>query len=338
MPTLTGRQYAAGRKLARRLDLPPDQLFLVLEYGAAAFYGSYAQPKSGGGTRIIHVPHEPLVTIQQAILKRYFSCLPVSPIAHGCVAGRGIESNAFPHRKARSMVGFDLKDAYNQASFTRSFIQTYHHHYTTSNGEVIERWCSQRKQPWDILPMELAVLEIVSDLVDIYSDYKEVLPHYKLVLPQGAHTSPALFNFACQRMDARLEHLASNVGGVVTRFVDNIVFSWENDEVDRPVYSAIRRIIEKSGFKVNERKTVAIRNGNRNGVPLRFPGVHIIDGDLYIPRKKLRHLRMALHCAGKAHNDALYQGIKGYALQVEAQMPPQLRGVYGKARADNPRI
>jgi len=60
MPTLTGRQYAAGRKLARRLDLPPDQLFLVLEYGAAAFYGSYAQPKSGGGTRIIHVPHEPL--------------------------------------------------------------------------------------------------------------------------------------------------------------------------------------------------------------------------------------------------------------------------------------
>lgn len=341
MPALTGRQYTAGCKLAHRLNIPIDQLLLVLEYGAAAFYGIYNKPKSGGGTRTIYVPYEPLKSIQQALLGIYFSDLPVSPIAHGCTAGRSIESNAFQHRKSHSMLGLDLRDAYNQVSFHGQFI---HCEYTgfirvtygllgrlsdPIHHECVERYYSCRKRPWDVLPMELAVLEIVSDLV-------EIPMNGKLVLPQGAPTSPALFNYACRKMDHRLEKFARNVGGVVTRFVDNITFSWEKERIERPIFFALRRIVEESGFKINEQKTFTVHNGNREGVPLRLPGVHICHGDLFIPRKKLRHLRMRLYCAGKSQNNALYQGLKGYAMQVEAQMPSQLRNVYGKARASNP--
>jgi len=313
MGRLTSRVYGALGRLARRLDLPAAVIKTVLksENGVHDYYISWAKPKRSGGYRILRNPQEPLRTIQTKIRKQILSRLKVSPIAHGCIKGKSIATNAECHWRSRSLLSIDLTDAFGSASFS---------------GKL--EWERYVHSP---IPAEFGLrkdeLEALSVLMEVRN------ARDRICIPQGAITSPDIFNYCCRKLDERLAHLAENVGGVVTRYVDNIFFSMPNPEIDKEIRNAIFRIIAENGFTENRAKTRYIRNGNRNGVPLRLLGINIIDGDLYLPPKTIKRYRERLYQAGLEKDRKTYAGIKGVVIQIYGGWPSRLAGVYYKGLA-----
>lgn len=314
MQNVSGRLAFASRVLAPIINVEATKIMMILSSGVRSNYSTFDRPKAGGGVRTIRTPNEDLMEIQRRINKLILQKQPVSEISQAYVPGSSIAFCADHHWQSRSMVGLDLKDAFGQVSFGKIYLKPRSLKCQIVEGEpTYTPWA-----PWYVFHQKLAVIELIQQLVD----YPNGTGGY--FLAQGSPTSPTIFNLACKKMDRRLLRLATNVGGVVTRYGDNIAFSWQEKRVPEKIFNALVRIVKESGFELNDEKTFSIRDGNRGGVPLRLPGVNIINGDLLIPRRSKRHARMALYLAGKEGDSNIFYGYRGYAIAVEGQMPVQM--------------
>lgn len=305
---LTRRLQAATIQLEDLLRLPEGTLMEILKGGIRKNYRVYQKKKRSGGFRTIRAPQKALRKVQKAIKLTLLDDLEVSGIAHAYIAGRGIDSNASPHLQSCSMVEFDLESAYDSVSM----------HNFISLG-VNFPYC---KELLGKLCFDSRLVMLVMEFIDYY--------HNHWLLPQGAVTSPQLFNLFCRPLDEKLIHFASNVGGVVTRYADNIYFSWPDEVLPKKIEHAVERIITRCGFTLNAGKTRIQNRANRLGTPLRFPGINVMNGKMYMPRSTQKRLRaMAfnagieyaeghfLHSEAKKDRDpaAVNAGIKGYEIQ-----------------------
>jgi len=293
--------YYGAENLSDMIGIEVKDLHELLKMEPPSFYQYWRVPKkSGGGTRPILAPTDSLRIIQRRILKKIINPLGFPAVSHGGVPGRSIITNAKPHLNSKSMLAVDLRNAFGT--------------------------------PYTPPPRRLLGIES-SNAYRLLQFLTLVELDGVICLPQGAPTSTALFNLSCRSMDKRIEKFAEKIGGIYTRFVDNLVFSWKEPEVAGPVRRAIIRIIVDEGFEPNQRKTVCIRNGNRPGVPLRVPGINIIEGKPRLNPKILRHLRMVLYCALMSGNKAVLHGIVGYAKMIYGEpLPNQLLRVIEKLR------
>ena len=116
-----------------------------------------------------------------------------------------------------------------------------------------------------------------------------LLSTYRRSLPMGANTSPIISNFACLEMDADLAKLSKNSDLEYTRYADDLTFSSDLPFTSQ-LKADIREILERQGFKVNERK-VRERSRHRRQV---VTGIKVNEKP-NVDRTYIRNLRALLH-------------------------------------------
>ena len=109
--------------------------------------------------------------------------------------------------------------------------------------------------------------------------------------PQGAHTSPAISNLVCRRLDARLEGLARRNEGVFTRYADDLAFSFKDKALDLGRFRWwVDQVCHQEGFFINQKKFRVIRASQRQLVT----GI-VVNDELRVPREARRRFRATLH-------------------------------------------
>lgn len=115
----------------------------------------------------------------------------------------------------------------------------------------------------------------------------------KNVLPQGAPTSPTISNFICERLDQKLDKLATSYNLKYTRYADDITFSGMKNvfAADGQFCSSLKTIIEcEEKFTINTDKTRLLLRNNRQEVT----GLTINEKP-NVPRKYIKQLRCMIH-------------------------------------------
>jgi hypothetical protein len=265
-------------------------------------YVEFEVPKATGGTRRLAAPRGPLRRVQRMILDRILARVPVHDACHGFVPGRSTVTNARPHQRAALVLKTDLRDFFPSV------------HYRRVWGLFAQLGYNQHP---------------VAALLAGLTCYRPRLPDGRVVwpgvLPQGAPTSPALANLACRRLDVRLARLASRMGGVYTRYADDLTFSF----ADQPELNVgrfwwwIDQICQQEGFHEHAGKRRVLRpNGQQ-----RVTGVVVNDG-LHVPRRERRRFRALLHDVGRVGLEAAARGredlgayLAGYAAYVRMVEP-----------------
>jgi hypothetical protein len=173
-------------ELARRLGMRQDELETVRPR-----YREFYIPKRSGGERRILAPDAPTKSLQRRILRRLLARLKSHPAAMGFERGRSIVTNARSHQGQAVVMRFDVKDF-----------------FPSTRAERVKQYF--RRIGWNRPAAELLTR----------------LSTHDGGLPQGAPTSPRLSNLVNHRLDARLAGMAAKLGGVYTRYADDITISF----------------------------------------------------------------------------------------------------------------
>lgn len=281
------------------LQWSEQELIELLGRGTDAFYHLSYQSKPQGGVRLLASPWGPLRKLLKR-LKNYFAkqelteawldplSVEVGPgeISHS-QAGRSWLTNALAHRHSCFEWQADLADAFGQVNAwqVKEILGEYF-----ENGRLAEL-LAYLLTIWD----KLAVLR--------KRRYYRRPPLHKFVprhfasrhLPQGAHTSPFLFERACQELDARLFEIAQEQGLVITRYVDDITVTAPGP-ISSHVIDSLKQAIQASGFRVNPKKERWLEQSS--STPLEVTGICIHpNGRLTLGQRRQRQFRSIIHAA-----------------------------------------
>jgi retron-type reverse transcriptase len=334
---VSARQRGAAFDAARlaRFDLPP----LRTERDLAAWLGiplarlrwythdrpaettwhyvrSTIPKRGGGGERVILAPKRELKTLQRKVLDDLLVRVPVSPAAHGFVAGRSTVTNARPHVGRRVVLRLDLKDFFPSVTFPRVRGLLIALGYPFAVASALALLCTE----YDREPFER----------DGTRYFVSVGPRH---LVQGAPTSPALANLVAWRLDRRLAGLAARRGFAYTRYADDLTFSGDDPAAALPLLGLARRIIDEERFAVNAAKTRLARRSARQMVT----GL-VVNDALATPRRQRRRLRAILHNARAtglaAQNREGRPGFRAYLQGLLAYMQAANPGHAARLRAE----
>jgi len=284
------------RELARRLDMDPRDLRRFQPE-----YRRFTIPKRTQGYREILAPNDATKKLQRRILRRLLARLRAHPAATGFERGQSIVTNALPHQGQAAVLRFDLVDFFRSTTSRR--LQQYFHRigWNRRATRILLRLCI-----------------------------------YQGGLPQGAPTSPRLSNLVNYRLDARLAGMATALGAVYTRYVDDITFSLseersEDDGSNEPPGPAVgqaaastnepgilidmipsiaqrvgylkrfvRRVANDEGYRVHRRRKTSVRRRHHCQI---VTGL-VVNQRVNLPRKTRRWLRAVQHRTDRARTDA----------------------------------
>lgn len=221
--------------IARLLGTEYSILSKIIYPSPSKNYSTFSIPKKSGNVRVINAPKLHLMDLQlkaASLLKLYYKPMAIS---HGFIEGRSIKTNAIIHVGKRYVFNIDLEDFFGTIHF----------------GRIKQLFT---KPPFALSNASATVLAQLCCL-----DNK---------LPQGAPTSPILTNMICLGLDRELLKLAKEYQCHVTRYVDDITFSFTckdknlpkaivftSAEADVVVGDKLQKIIKRQGFKINGSKT-----------------------------------------------------------------------------------
>lgn len=279
-------------ELARRLGVNTFEL-----ENLNISYHKFTIPKRSGGSRQITAPDPGLKKMQRCILRRLLAKLKVHPDVTGFVRGHSIVSNARAHVGTDLVIRMDIKDFFG-----------------TCKARRVKKYF--RRIGWDRKTSRL--------LTDICT--------YDGSLPQGAPTSPMLSNLINYRMDARLSGLARCIGGVYTRYADDLTFSFlketitsrkiaiaQNPKTLEKIYLdpnrrrnyhrvissrliwSVRVILEKYGYQIHTKRKLFVR---RRSQQQKVTGL-IVNEKVNLPRQTRRRLRAIRHHIQTGRNATL---------------------------------
>jgi RNA-directed DNA polymerase len=313
-------------EVCEALRLSPGQLRYLCcnNDGFKAPYRSFTRPKRDGGERVICAPKGQLKAAQRAILAEILAKVPVHDAAHGFVPGRSTATAAAPHVGRAILLKFDLKDFFPSLTFFRVVGLYASLGYTVGRGLVELQDLESR-----------AVAPLLAKLTTYSPTPASVGEGWA---PQGAPTSPALSNLACRALDARLEGLARSVGGVYTRYADDLTISLEREPgggVGRLRWW-VDQICHQEGFVVRQDKFRVVRDSQRQQVT----GL-VVNDALRVPREARRRLRAALHNCRRdgvaAHAEGqperLLSWMQGYASYIHMVHPEEGARLLAEVRA-----
>lgn len=191
------------------------------------------------------------------------------PSVFGYVRGRSIVDNARKHKRQKYVLNIDLKDFFPSINFgrVRGLFMGKPYFLPAAVATVLAQICCYENQ-----------------------------------LPQGAPTSPIVSNMICAQMDSQLQTLAKKYKCYYSRYADDMTFSTSLREfpmevaraIEYPPYvkigEEVKRIIEKNGFEINEKKIrlqPSFRRQEVTGLTVnKFPNVR---------RRYVREIRAMLH-------------------------------------------
>lgn len=222
-------------ELADYLKIPRKTLSYILYVKTVdELYVFFEIPKKKEGVRSIHAPVEQLKNIQRKIadaLWKYqldvWKSRDINPnISQAFIKGKGIITNAQIHRNKRFVYNLDLENFFDSFHFGRVrgfFLKSYDYQFSDDVATTIANLCC-----------------------------------YKGKLPQGAPSSPIITNIICNVMDMRILKIAKKYRLDYTRYADDLTFSTNDKkflEIKEQFYRELGKEIERSGFKINEKKT-----------------------------------------------------------------------------------
>lgn len=255
---------------------------LCLEMLAAnKAYAQFQKPKRTGGFRTLNAPAELLKKIQRSLLERIFYQYVIHFAAHGFVRGRSIVTNASIHMNfANHVLNIDLKDAFPSVVPRRVIANV---------GPQLKRTLKQFTQNDDVREEALKIIVALT----IHDEQ----------IPQGAPTSPTLLNIVCYNLDCQIfDYLMQTQTSTgqefrYTRYADDLTIS-SNKKIPGSVKQEIRRIIYRTGWKLNHKKIHDLCRFH--GKTLQVTGLNIVrtpDGidKLAIPGDRLNRYRAILH-------------------------------------------
>ena len=214
-------------------------------------------PKKGrhGGYRTVHAVYTFQLEGILKILNNYLSDLyDASASVHGFVSERNTKTNAKIHLAKRYVLSVDIDNFFD--TITQKMVQ-----------KGIES------------------LGFNSNVADWIAKITTVNGH----LVQGFNTSPTIANIVVSQLDKDFEKLSGESSAAYTRYADDLYFSSDGN---LPEIEEIRSIIEKYGFKLNDRKTVTMKRGQNQYVT----GLTVFDNKTpRIPKRIKRNLRLEIH-------------------------------------------
>lgn len=223
------------------LGYKPKSLSYVI-YKMPVKYKTFTVPKKSGGVRSISAPCPELKLLQRRLSDGLQGCWDeinnqkkiTKPISHGFRRDASIVTNASVHRGRRFVFNVDIKDFFDSINYGRVygfFVQNKDFALTESAAKILAAIaCHDGK------------------------------------LPQGSPCSPVISNLIGQILDVRLAQLAHRHGCSYSRYADDLTFSTNerifpsaialsNADHSWVAGAALSKIIEKSGFQLNPKKT-----------------------------------------------------------------------------------
>lgn len=217
-------------------------------------YRAVKIPKGNGEFRQLHVPDTFLKSVQRRINEKLLFMEEISPYATAYRHGGSTKINAKPHIGKNVVLKLDIKHFFDNLI------------YPIIKEKVFpkERYSEQNR-------VLLALLCV-----------------YKESLPQGAPTSPSISNIIMREFDNTVGEWCSRKGIAYTRYCDDMTFSGDFDV--REVKSFIRKELKKLGLFLNDRKTVAVRPGQKQIVT----GI-VVNSKTNIPKEYKTRIRQEMY-------------------------------------------
>lgn len=291
-------------------------------------YRTFSVRKRSGGRRVISVPSDGLMAVQEWIHRFILRGQPCHPRAFAYQRGRSIADCASIHLGCRWLVKLDI------AGFFESITEKQVYHVFRGIGYS------------RLVSLELARL---CTRVDKMSRKRKDAPKWRVerrtgegtipdyaheclgYLPQGAPTSPALSNLVARDMDEALCVLANTAGFEYSRYSDDMYFSSSCVTAKTDAIALARRAAAKitaAGFELNDSKTAIAGPGHRRVVL----GI-LVDGERLRLTKQFRR-RVEWHYRHCLVNPAQHAYVKGFRTVVG--LKNHLTGLLAHARAVDP--
>ncbi len=245
--------------LAELLDFRPKAVsYILYKEPEATKYTTFRIPKRNGGERTIKAPIEKLKLLQSRLSDLLQDCVEEinaatkrkDRAAHGFKRNRSIITNARQHRHRRWVFNLDLEEFFPSINFGRV------------RGFLIKG-------------RDFALHEKVATVIAQIACHENALP-------QGSPCSPVISNLIAHMLDMRLVKLAAKAGCTYSRYADDLTFSTNKREfpADIAVLSGaegagshlwlpakpLQTVIERSGFRINARKTHMMYRTSRQDV------------------------------------------------------------------------
>ncbi len=189
-------------------------------------YCEFTVRKRSGAPRVITKPDEAMADIQKRIYRYILRDVPVIPCAAAYVKGRSLRTATEKHIGYPVLLKMDIKGFFDSITFGR---------------------------------VQQVFLELGFDAYQAISLAR--LCCYYGRLPQGTSTSPMLSNLVMRDFDREVWDFCLERGIVYTRYSDDMLFSGRFMPV--LVEAPVRRMLKERGFRLNERKTKEIWQGQR---------------------------------------------------------------------------
>ena len=280
-------------ELASAMGIAAPQLaFLTFHRGAATVdhYHRFQIPKRRGGMRDVSAPKNKLRAAQRFVLEQVLAKIPLHEAATAFAPGTSTVQNAARHMGAQVVVRLDLKDFFPSISFARVRSAFSSLGYSGAVSTVLALLCTEAPR----LQMSLD------------GETRHVALGER-VLPQGACTSPALSNWICRRLDARLTGLAKRFGWTYSRYADDLIFSSSEADADiKTLISCARSVLRDEKLNINDDKTRVMRTNARQSVT----GLVVNAQNSEAPRPSrpdLRRFRAFLHSYESQGREAMTQ-------------------------------
>jgi retron-type reverse transcriptase len=278
-----------------------------------AYYEIFSIPKKDGSKRIINAPNDKLKLLQRRLANYLYDCYEEimksrrgsTRLAHGFNRKLSIITNSKKHCKKRYVFNIDLKDFFPSINFGRVrgfFINDLNFKLNQDIATVIAK-----------------------------------IACFNNELPQGSPVSPIISNLIGNILDMRILKLAKEAKCYYTRYADDLTFSTNNKlfpvsialEKDNHwiVGEELKNEIEKSGFKINEKKlTMQYKNSRQTCVGL------VINEKVNVKREYYRETRAM--CNNLFKKGVFYIGDKDNSNSI-LQLEGLLNFIYSVKRKHN---
>ena len=268
------RNLSSLADLASFWKIPASQIsYYAFHSEKHQSYNTFLIPRRNGRKRRIEEPSRTLKYIQRIIHESLTRVYGPHSAVHGFVIGRSIVTNAKNHLGRRYVLNIDLADFF--PSITRQRVY----------GRL-------RAEPY---LLESSIANIIASLAT--NAFGK--------LPQGSPASPVIANMISAEMDAELATLSRSLNCWYTRYADDITISTSRNEMSPKIArypnaqgtgqaiigDELATIIEKHGFKINDRKSRLQNCFTRQ----MCTGLVVNGNQPSVPRIYIRHLRSLLH-------------------------------------------
>lgn len=243
--------------VATLLDFRPKAVSYIL-YKQPNKYTIFQIPKRHGGQRTIKAPIDSLKLLQRRLSDLLQDCVDEintakkrkDRTAHGFKRKRSIITNARQHRHRRWVFNLDLEDFFPSINFGRV------------RGFLLKN-------------RDFKLQENVATVIAQIACHENALP-------QGSPCSPVISNLVGHLLDMRLVKLASEAGCTYSRYADDLTFSTNKKEFPADIAvpsgaedaashvwlpgEALHKVIERTGFRINAKKTHLMYRSSRQDV------------------------------------------------------------------------